>query len=72
MTVSGSSVDVVATVAGKNYPGSGEISSNGGVSVGLGAGNGVTVTFEGTFSGGKGSGSWKSTAGTKGAWSVAR
>lgn len=72
MTVSGTSVDVVATVAGKDYPGSGGISESGGVSVGLGAGNGVTVKFEGTFANGKGSGTWASTVGTTGAWSVAR
>ena len=72
MNVSGTSVDVSATVGGTKYPGSGNLAANGGVSVGLGTGNGVTVTFEGTFANGKGSGTWKSTVGTHGAWSVAR
>lgn len=72
MNVSGTNVDVTATVGGTKYPGSGGITTTGGVSVGLGAGNGVTVTFEGTFANGKGSGTWRSTAGTHGAWSVAR
>jgi hypothetical protein len=72
MNVSGTSVDVTATVGGIKYPGSGGISSNGGVSVGIGAGNGVTVSFEGVFANGEGSGTWKSTVGTHGDWSVAR
>lgn len=72
MTVSGSNVDVVATVAGKEYPASGSIGSGGSIAVGLGAAEGVTVTFEGTFANGKGSGTWKSTIGGSGTWSVTR
>jgi hypothetical protein len=72
MTITGDKVDVVATVGGKQYPGSGQVSGSGGVSVGLGAGNGVTVTFQGTFGSGKGSGTWSSSIGTKGSWSVAK
>jgi len=72
MTVSGSKVDVVATVSGKSYPGSGEVGPGGVATVGLGAGDGVTVTFDGTFANGKGSGTWKSTVGGKGTWSVAK
>lgn len=72
MEIDGDKVDVVATVSGTKYPGSGNIQSNGNVSIGVGAGAGVTVTFSGTFASGKGSGSWQSTAGTKGSWSVSK
>lgn len=72
MTISGDTVDVVATVNGTNYPGSGKVESGGGVSVGVGAGGGITVTFSGTFANSKGSGTWQSTAGTKGSWSVSK
>lgn len=72
MEISGDKVDVVATVSGTKYPGSGNIQSNGSVTIGVGAGAGVTVTFSGTFASGKGSGSWQSTAGTKGSWSVSK
>lgn len=72
MEISDDKIEVVATVSGTKYPGSGNVQSNGGVSVGVGAGAGVTVTFSGTFGSGKGSGSWQSTAGTKGTWSVSK
>lgn len=72
MEISGDKVDVVATVSGTKYPGSGNVQSNGSVSIGVGASAGVTVTFSGTFGSGKGSGSWQSTIGTKGSWSVSK
>jgi hypothetical protein len=72
MNVSGANVDVVATVGGKQYPGSGTLDAAGAVSVGIGVGGGLIVTFEGSFAGGKGSGTWRSSAGGKGTWSVAR
>lgn len=72
MNVSGANVDVVANVGGKQYPGSGALDAAGAVSVGIGVGGGLIVTFEGTFAGGKGTGTWRSSAGAKGTWSVAR
>lgn len=72
MNVSGANVDVVATVGGKQYPGSGALDAAGAVNVGVGVGGGILVTFEGSFASGKGSGTWRSSAGAKGSWSVAR
>ncbi len=72
MTVSGTNVDVVATVGGKQYPASGTLTASGAVNVGIGVGAGVVVTFDGTFADGKGSGTWKSSVATKGTWSVAK
>ena len=72
MTITATAIDVVATVGGTKYPGSGTVGAGGTVAVGIGAGDGVTVTFEGTFANGAGSGTWKSTVGGKGTWSVKR
>jgi len=72
MTITGNDIDVIVNVKGKDYTASGMLSGSGGVSVGIGTGDGVTVTFEGTFSSAGGSGSWKSTAATKGTWSVSK
>jgi hypothetical protein len=72
MTIAGDTIDVVVTVAGTKYPASGQLSGSGGLSVGIGTGNGVTVTFEGTFAGSKGSGTWSSSVATKGTWSVSK
>lgn len=72
MTISGTKLDVVATVSGTPYPGSGTVAAGGAASVGLGVGGAVVVTFDGSFSGGKGSGNWKSSTGTKGTWSVSK
>ena len=44
MTITGQAIDVVVTVGGKNYAASGAVASSGGVSVGIGTGDGVTVT----------------------------
>ncbi len=73
MTLTGSMIDVVATVGGKGYPGSGMVAANGGVNLGIGAGAGVTVTFSGSFTNGKdGAGTWSSSAGTEGTWKVTK
>mgnify|MGYP003373601286 CR=1 FL=1 len=72
MSVAGTNVDVVATVGGKPYPGSGTLNGAGAVNVGVGVGGGLIVTFEGSFASGKGTGTWRSSAGGKGTWSVAR
>lgn len=72
MTVAGTNVDVVVTVGGKQYPASGSLDTTGAIDVGIGVGSGVIVTFAGTFASGKGSGTWKSSAGGKGTWAVAR
>lgn len=72
MTITGNDIDVVANVAGKDYAASGAVTGNGGVSVGIGTGDGVVVTFEGTFTSTGGSGTWRSSVATKGAWSVSR
>jgi hypothetical protein len=70
MTITGDKIDVVATVSGKPYPASGNVGSNGAVSLGVGVGDGVTVTFSGTFANGAGSGTWSSSIATNGTWSV--
>ena len=72
MTITGNDIDVVANVAGKDYAASGAVTGSGGVSVGIGTGDGVVVTFEGTFTSTGGSGTWRSSVATKGTWSVAR
>jgi hypothetical protein len=72
MTITGQTIDVIANVAGKNYAASGAVTGAGGVSVGIGTGDGVTVTFEGTFTSAGGSGTWTSSVATHGTWSVAK
>jgi hypothetical protein len=72
MTIGGDDIDVVANVGGKDYAASGVLADNGGVSVGIGTGDGVVVTFEGTFTSTGGSGTWRSSVATKGTWSVSR
>ncbi|MBX3231751.1 MAG: hypothetical protein KIT84_42670 [Labilithrix sp.] len=72
MTISGTNIDVVVTVSGKQYPATGSVTADGGVSVGVGTGEGVVVTFQGTFANGKGSGTWQSSISTKGSWSVSK
>ncbi|MBX3186851.1 MAG: hypothetical protein KF819_07545 [Labilithrix sp.] len=72
MTISGDDIDVVVKVGAQEYPASGKVTSGGKVTVGIGAGNGVTVTFDGSFANGSGSGTWKSSIATKGTWSVSK
>jgi hypothetical protein len=71
MTVTGDKVDVVVKVESKSYAGSGDMSGSS-IDFGVGTGNGVIVTFAGSFADGKGSGSWRSSIGGKGTWSVAK
>ena len=65
------STQVTANVGGKDYSGSAAVNGDK-LSLGLGLGAGEVVTFDGTFSGSKISGTWSSTAGTKGTWSASK
>lgn len=71
MTVTGDKVDVVVKVASKSYAGSGDMSGSS-IDFGVGTGNGVVVTFAGSFADGRGSGTWRSSVGGKGTWSVSK
>lgn len=71
MTVTRDKVDVVVKVDGRSYAGSGDL-DGASIDFGVGTGNGVVVTFQGRFADGAGSGTWRSSVGTKGSWSVAR
>lgn len=72
MTVGNGKVDVIANVAGTNYPGTGNVNENGDVTAGVLADQGVTVSFSGKLADGKGVGTWSSSLGTKGSWSVSK
>jgi len=66
------SIDVTVVVTGQEYKASGAIGANGAVNSGVGVGGGTVVTFVGTFTSNGGSGTWSSTAGTKGTWTVTK
>jgi len=65
-------LDVTAEVDGTPERGQGKVGADGGVNVGIGAKNGVVVTFTGSFANGRGQGTWRSTLSTSGSWSVSK
>jgi hypothetical protein len=65
-------IEVTATVLLIDYKGQGTVGADGATSVGVGAANGVVVTFAGTFAGGKGTGTWTSSDDDSGTWSVTK
>jgi hypothetical protein len=65
-------IDVTANVNGTNHKGQGDVASDGSVTLGVGAGGDVVVTFTGKFANGKGSGTWRSSISTSGTWSVSK
>jgi hypothetical protein len=63
---------VTAEVNGIDEKGEGKVAANGSVSIGIGAKNGVVVTFDGTFANGRASGTWRSNLSTSGSWSASK
>jgi hypothetical protein len=63
---------VTAEVNGIDEKGEGKVAANGSVSIGIGAKNGVVVTFDGTFANGRASGTWRSNLATSGSWSASK
>jgi hypothetical protein len=69
-------VSATANVAGHDYTGDGTLAEDGTLSFGIGIAQGIVATFEGKFieqgAGVSGSGTWASSDGGAGTWSLTR